>query len=242
MAFAARQQKQDSSSRYIDDRATIERAFRQFRDQRTKLQLRFEGVSEPFTATVLDVTDGNVLLEDIMPRAGLAHLRSGTPFSLAGRGQGTYMYVERVRSSKSDSERGVPYFWIELPKRVLYQQRRRSARVELPLRVKAQGARIRIVHGDIELLGDILDLSAGGVRAQFLGQQSTDLSTDQLLDNCILHIRNQLELHSQATVRHALLDRRNSVLNCGFELTEMHVTDRRRLEQYVESLAKQRRK
>ena len=239
MAFAARQQKQDGGSRYVKDRATIERAFRQFRDQRTKLQLRFDGAGEAFTATILDVTDDNVLLEDIVPRSGLSHLRNGTPFSLAGRGQGVYVYVERVRCTKSDSERGVPYFWIELPKSVLYQQRRKAARVELPLRVKAQGARIRIIHDDLELVGDLLDLSAGGVRAQFLGQQDSVLQTEQTLDSCILHIRDQLDLHSEATVRHVLLDRRNAVLNCGLELTKMHVTDRRRLEHYVQSLAKQ---
>ncbi len=242
MALAARQQKQDGSSRYVNDLNTIEAAFKQFRDQRTKLQLRFEGVSEVFSARILDVTNGNALLEDIVPRSGLEHLRSRNYFSLAARDQGVYMYVDRIRSHKSDSERGVPYFLIELPSSILYQQRRRNARIELPLRVKAQGARIRVAYGNLELVGDILDLSAGGVRAQFLGQRETSLQPEQVLDACVLHIRNQLELESQATVRHALLDRKNSVLSCGLELTEMHVTDRRRLEQYVESLAKQGKK
>lgn len=238
MTAAAEPAQQDTGSRYIADRATIAAAFKHFRDQRTKVKVRFDGVDERYTATILDLVDGNVLLEDIVPRSGLSHLRKGCNFSMAARGDGLYMYVDGVSSYKSDSERGIPYFWIRMPASVLYQQRRRTERVELPLRVKSQGARIRIITDETELLGDILDLSAGGVRAQFCGIEDQPIVSEQVLPTCVLHIRDQLELSSQAAVRHVQLDRRNSVLNCGLELTKMHVTDRRRLEQYVQSLAR----
>lgn len=238
MTAAADHVQQDSGSRYIVDRTTIEQAFRHFRDQRTKLKVRFDNIDEAYTATILDVVDDNVLLEDIVPRSGLKHLRAGNRFSLAARADGLYLYVDGISAYRSDSERGIPYFWIQLPASVLYQQRRRSRRVDLPMRVKSQGARIRITADGKELLGDILDLSAGGVRAQFCGVNEQVIKSNDVLGECVLHIRDQLDLTSQATVRHVMLDPRSSVLSCGLELSKMHVTDRRRLEQYVQSLAR----
>ncbi|MFK7912693.1 MAG: flagellar brake protein [Pseudomonadales bacterium] len=238
MTAAAKEAEQNTGSRYTTERATIEAAFKHFRDQRTKVKVRFDKIADSFTATILDVVDDNVLLEDIVPRNGLQHLRRGSSFSMAARGDGLYLYVDGIQAHRSDSERGIPYFWIKMPSSVLYQQRRKSKRIDLPMRVKSQGARIRIQIGNRELLGDILDLSAGGVRAQFCGQDEQPLTTNQVLSECVLHIRDQLDLSSQAIVRHAVLDARAGVLSCGLELDKMHVTDRRRLEQYVQSLAR----
>ena len=238
MTAAAEKSQQHTGSRYITDPATIESAFKHFRDQRTQVKVRFDGIDESFTATILDTAEGNVLLENIVPRSGLKLLRKGMVFSMAARDDGLYMYVDRNSAYKSDSERGIPYFWIQMPTSVLYQQRRKTNRVELPMRVKSQGARIRIVTSSGELLGDILDLSAGGVRAQFCGIDTAPIVADELLPICVLHIRDQLDLKSQAVVRHAIVDPRSSILNCGLELSTMHVTDRRRLEQYVQSLAR----
>lgn len=227
-------------SRYTDDARTIAAAFRHFRDQRTSLTLQFQGLSTPYQAKVLDVTDGVLLIEDIQPREGLQHLRTALPFSVAGRSQGMYLYANGIQCLSSEAERGIPYFRLALPESVLHQQRRKSPRVELPMTVKAQGARISIVRAGEELSGDILDLSAGGLRAQFFEQPVPSLASEERLDVCVLHIRDQLDLTSSATVRHVDHDPVSEQLSCGLELTEMSVTDRRRLEYFVQSLANRR--
>lgn len=229
------------SSRYLSDAEEISRVFRIFRDHRADLQLRFEDGRSVCTAKVLDLQKRSILLEDIQPRDGLALLRSGKSFALSGRVDGMYIHSVHNRVHKTESERGLPFFHVALPDSLLCQQRRRSARFRLPLRVAANGARIalfRRVGEDEPVEGHIIDISAGGCRAEFPAPLGPPLQNDELLDGCAISIPNLLELNAKGAVRHCSVDKQRQVTVCGIEFTEMHVTDRRRLEQFVQVIAK----
>jgi len=229
------------SSRYLTDPDEIIRVLKIFRDQRADLQIRFEQDIGVYTAKVLDLQKKVMLLEDLQPRNGTGQLRAHKPFALSGRVDGIYMHCVGNVAQKADSERGVPYFHVALPESLLYQQRRRAARFRLPLRVAANGGQVLLFRqdgNDIPLTGQIIDISAGGCRAEFAAVQTPPLQNDEILEGCAITVPNLLDLHSKGTVRHTSTDQKQQVTTCGIEFTEMHVTDRRRLEQFIQAIAK----
>jgi c-di-GMP-binding flagellar brake protein YcgR len=228
-------------SRYLTDADEVAQVFKVLRDQRAELQLRFDQEAQPYRGKVLDLKDGSILIEDIHPRDGMRLLREGRPFAIAARIDGLYVHATQNRAHKADSERSVPFFHIALPRSMLCQQRRRAARFRLPLRVAANGARVTLYPAAKDatpLSGSTIDISAGGCRAEFSNCRFRPIHDDDPLTGCALSIPNLLELEASAAIRHSSLDTRRHVFTCGIEFTEMDVTDRRRLEQFVQSLAR----
>ena len=223
-------------SGYISDVGEIANTLRAFRDQRTDLRLRLGNTADEILARLLDVSEREMLIEDIRPRAALSLLRARAQFSFAARMDGLYAFAEKVTVLSREEERGLPFFRIALPTNMLVQQRRRDARIRLPMRVTTRGASV-ILERDLPMLGRIVDISAGGLRAEF-AIQGTLPRRDEEVQSCKITIPNLLQLESTAVIRHVRMDVQRRLFECGIELTEMPVTDRRRLEQFVQSLSK----
>lgn len=224
-------------SRYLNQRGEIISCLKQLRDQRADLTLRVDGAEETYSCKLLDVSERDFLIEDIAPRSGLAAIREAKKFSISARTEGTFVYIEETRVKKWDQERGIPFFHLALPNKLLFQQRRRSARFRLPLRVSASGASITMFD-ESEVVGKIIDISAGGCRAEFELPSPWAVKADEQFDNCAITIPKLLEIHSEAVVRHYHENKHSKTLVCGIELTKMHVTDRRRLEHFIQTIAK----
>lgn len=230
-----------SQSRYLTDPEEVRQIFKLLRDQRAELQLRFDEAGAAFKAKVLDIQSHSVLVEDIQPREGMKLLRDGRSFSLSSRTDGMYVHSVLNRAHKADSERGVPFFHVALPKNLLVQQRRREMRYRLPLRVAIRGAEVILFPRGKDakpLTGRIIDISAGGCRAEFEGFKFRPIQEGDPLESCALNVPKLLELSTQGAIRHSSFDARRRLLTCGIEFTEMHVTDRRRLEQFIQSMAR----
>lgn len=226
-----------ADSRYLHDRSEIITCLKQLRDRRSTLAIRIDKAAETFHCKILDVSDESFLIEDIQPRSGIVALRKAKQLSLSSRAAGMYVFIEESKLLKMDSERGIPYFELKLPSKLLSQQRRRAARFRLPLRVSATGARITFFDKQ-EMSGRIIDISAGGCRAEFDLPAPWPVKTDDCFDNCAITIPKLLEIHGQAVVRHFHENKHSQKLVCGIELTKMHVTDRRRLEHFIQTIAK----
>lgn len=228
-------------TRYLNDPKEVAQVFKLLRDQRAELQLRFDEEDAVFTAKVLDLQGSTVLIEDLQPRDGMRLMQAGMPFALSVRTDGLYVHSAHNQAHKSDSERSVPFFHVALPKNLLWQQRRQTPRYRLPLRVTIGGAQLTLypVNRVIKpLIGSIVDLSAGGCRAEFSGFKFCPIRDGEPLDSCALQIPRFLELNTDAEVRHTSFDPQRRVLSCGIEFTEMHVTDRRRLEQFIQTMSR----
>jgi c-di-GMP-binding flagellar brake protein YcgR len=226
---------------YLKDPEEICRVLKELRDERTELQLGFDSDPTLYTARILDIVDNDLLIEDVQPRQGLKLFREDQTFTFSGRIHGQYVHSSDNRIKKIDSERGVPYFHVGLPQQMLYQQRRKTGRYNLPLRVATQGGSVRMFRhwdDDKALIGRIIDISAGGCRVVFKGPVKPLLSVGEEIDTCTINIPNLLELSSKAAIRHFNYDKKSRDLTCGIELTVMHVTDRRRLEQLIQTIAR----
>jgi c-di-GMP-binding flagellar brake protein YcgR len=226
-----------AGSRYLESQPDILRCLKRLRDERADLTLRIDRSSDHFRAKVLDVTDSEFLVEDITPREGIKMLQVGTTFSVSARARGLFAFIEDVRITQVDAERGLPFFHVNLPDRILCQQRRVAARYRLPLRVSADGATVTLFR-DTPMTGNLIDLSVGGCRAEFDAGPEMPFQNDEEVDVCAITISDFFELHGKAAIRHASYNKAKHKLVVGIELTEMHVTDRRRLEQFIQSIAK----
>lgn len=234
MAFASKEQ---NDSRYLSQPNDIKQCFKRLRDDRVELTLTMEDGGDRITCTVLDITPRSVLIEDIKPRNALTLLKKRPKFSLSARDQGVFAFIEKSQITGEGEERGLPYFHIDLPHQMLFQQRRRAARFRLPKRVTSQGAHITLT-GDRILNGRIIDISAGGCRASFdFELEAHALKINQVFDHCVIHLPPVLEVQAQGIIRHCHKQRTGATV-AGIELSEMRISDRRRLEQFIKSLSR----
>jgi len=235
----------DVFTAYLEKPTQIAGALKVLRNQAAKVRLTFEKESTPCTARILDVLENEWLLDDLQPRTALKHMTARCPFAFSSRASGVYLYSEHNQVSRIDEERGVPYFRLPLPARVLFQQRRQSARYRLPYR--AHGARAatvtlhRMMAGDKDhgstLEGRLLDVSAGGCRLAVPGPVHPQLTADEILRNIKIRIPGKFDLNANAVVRHAIYKKSSRKVFCELEFTGMDIVDRRRLGQLMQSLS-----
>lgn len=231
---ADRTKRESQDSRYLTGQDEIINCLKIMRDQRTELTLRLDEQGDTLSCRILDVAAGGFLVEDIRPRNALAVMRGKPRFSISARDQGTYAFMEDLRVTAAGEERGLPYFHVPLPRRVLFQQRRRAARFSLPMRVSTNGANATLFRAT-PMTGRLIDISVGGCRVAFEPPYDDSLELEETIAECCIALPPVLEIHSEVIVRHRH-KRKDHVLVCGLEMTKMHVTDRRRLEQFIQSL------
>jgi len=229
---------------YLKQPSEIGEALKTLRNQRVGLKLTFENDTTIYTARILDVLGDEFLIEDLQPRSGLKLMGARKRFAFSGRAHGLYLYSEANQVRRIDEDRGVPYFRIPLPSNALFQQRRRSARFDLALRTDSNPAKVTLFrtvttdrdHGHA-LEGHMLDISAGGCRLSVPGPVHPRLETGEVLESLCISIPSLFDISVQATIRHASYNKLTRKVICGMEFTAMHVTDRRRLEQFIQSLS-----
>lgn len=229
---------------YLSKPADISAALKTLRNQRIELKLTFENETNIYRARILDVLDGELLVEDLQPRSGLSLMTERRPFAFSARANGLYLYSETNRVSAVDEDRGVPYFRVPLPKKTLFQQRRSAARYQLPIRVSSNPAMVTLSRDVLTdkdhqaaVEGQMLDISAGGCRVAIPGPIHPPLNSDEVLSAVTIRVPSLFDLSAQATVRHASYNKLSRKVICGLEFTGMRVTDRRRLEQFIQSLS-----
>ena len=229
---------------YLKKPAEIGEALKTLRNQRIGLKLTFENDTTIYTARILDVLGDEFLIEDLQPRSGLKLMGTRRRFAFSGRAKGLYLYSEANQVRRIDEERGVPYFRIPLPRNALFQQRRRAARFDLALRTDSNPAIVTLFRTvkvdrdhDNVLESQMLDISAGGCRVAVPGPVHPPIEAGEVLESASIRIPGRFDISVQATVRHASYNKLTRKVICGMEFTAMHVTDRRRLEQFIQSLS-----
>jgi len=225
-------------SRYLNDRETVWRVFKEFRDRNDPVTLRFDAVDTVYTARVRDVDHRRVTLDAIVPRSGAILMDSGRTFLLAGRYDGGYVYasdIERVGTLSAEAGAAVQF---ELPAQLLWQQRRRGAHYPVPASLRAGRARITLTQGRQDLSGVIEDLSSSGCRATFAASGSELLTHHDTFDHVQLEIAGLLSIRVRVAIRHRTVDPQTGAVTCGLEFTKIASDDGARLEQFLRSLAR----
>jgi c-di-GMP-binding flagellar brake protein YcgR len=228
-----------AESRFLNTVKDIEQCFKTVRDECIPLTLTIDGTATRVTAKVLDVIKRGILVEDIRPREALSILRGRPKCSISIRANGSFIFAQEACISGEGEDQGLPYFHIPFPKEMVFQQRRRAARLKLPSRVSSAGAHITL-FGKEDYVGQIIDISAGGCRAVFPADAAAHLAPGVTIDQSAIYLTPRLELHSESVIRHCRTQQDGTIV-AGIELTQMQITDRRRLEKFIQSLKKKTR-
>jgi len=226
------------ASQYLHESSEIRRAMTALRDHCLPVKLQFLSADEEATARILDVTASHLLLEDVKPRDALQRLRDGEQFSLTARFDGVYARADDLRVVEVGDDYGVPYCVVALPTELLYQQRRRAERFAVTPSIAPRGASIALHHAERVLGGRIADISVGGCRAVFDVVSDPELGVGASIPRCDIDVPQQLAFTTRGAVRHVRLNKQTSQLECGVEFEGMRLADRRRLERFIELLAK----
>jgi c-di-GMP-binding flagellar brake protein YcgR len=225
-------------SRYLRDRESIWKVFRDFRDRRDVVTLRFESVDTAYTARVRDVDHRRVTLEGIHPRSGEVLMNSGRGFAVAGRSDGAYVYAPRNQSVGSFAAADGNAFMIDLPGELLWQQRRRAPRFPLPPSLRNGRTRIVLQAGRRECTGSLEDISVAGCRAVFGADVADLVAGADTFDDVAIEIAGLVSVRVRVAVRHRVTDSKTGAVTCGLEFVRVPAEDRARLEQFLRSLAK----
>ena len=222
-------------SRYLSTRDEVAQVFRFFRDHQSEIKFRFSDSAQSFTARVLDLENDQVLLQNIIPREGIDHLQRGKTFSITGRADGLFVYISDNRVVSGNEAIANPVancVRIALPTTVLYQQRRRSQRVHLPVQASNHRSHIRL--GNIApLYGRILDLSTDGAKIFIEPAKADSIRKDQRLEDCRIHVPNQLSIDVSYIVRYAHYNAAQHAMTCGLDVLEVSPNGQRELDAFV---------
>jgi c-di-GMP-binding flagellar brake protein YcgR len=236
-----------SFTQILKRKVEISRALLTLRNQSAGITLRFAGDPTRYSARILDVQHGELLLEDLTPRSGLRLMSAGRSFALYARAEGMYLHAQEIRNRLVDEERGVPFFRIPLPAMALFQQRRQATRYRLSLGGRAERVPVTI-HRDVMadrdhpavIDGRAVDISAGGCRLQLPGPLHPPLAADEVLTACIIRLPGAAPISACGTVRYADYNKASRIVACGLEFGAMALQDRRRLDRFLRMLARAR--
>lgn len=208
-------------SRYLSTREEVVQVFQLFRDQLSEIKLRFADIPQTYTARVLDLENDQVFLQNIVPRDGAQHLRGGCEFSISGRADGLFVYITENKILAQPQSQDAGFFRIAMPTSVLYQQRRRSQRVRVPVQANVHRSHVQI--GAINpIYARILDISEHGARIAIDPARPDSMRQHQRIEHCRIHVPNQLSVEVDFIVRHARYDANARTMTCGLEL--LHAT------------------
>ena len=218
--------------RYLNEPDDVTSVFRFFRDQQSEITLRFSDTKDPYSARVVDLEPEKVLLQNIIPNTGAELLARGVPFSISGRADGLFVYISDNKAFSEEADAGAGCYRIPLPHSVLYQQRRKSSRFRLPVKVGVHRSCIELT-AQPQCVGRLLDISAGGVRVVIDPAKQDALAIDDHFENCQLLIPNALDIRVSVAVRHTNYNPVGQRLACGLEFVGMSASDRDQLDQFL---------
>lgn len=228
---------QASRTDAVTDLDEIVSSLRMLRNHAAPLELRISGANGACTGSLFELGRAHFLLRDIRPAAQAAHLQPGARLAFAAHLDGVFIRGDDCPVVGMETAGGLPCYRIGLPRQLLRHQRRRHARLSVPLRVSPHDGVIHMVRAAAEPInGRILDISLGGCRAVFSGTPVPPLASNEALQACELRVTPTLRLTAGGVVRHNSWDDQRRITTVGVEFAGIALNDLRRLENYVQQL------
>jgi len=160
----------------LTDRIRIFGLINRLLKEKALLGVFIKGGEQQYNSMLLDASlDGNyVVFDELKPNAGHELLSHKRICRISGQSQGISLEFE-AQIKKIGNRDNIAFYVASLPSIANYQQRRASVRVQLsaatPLSVK-----LRMKNGNIELRGELRDISAGGLSIRFHDELSNDIN------------------------------------------------------------------
>jgi c-di-GMP-binding flagellar brake protein YcgR len=207
------------------------------------LIITFTERSQRFQTFLVDVNhkDSTMALDEMIPRDGEKYLLAGEPFRVEGFHDGIRIAWDchGLMTVVDNQENGRSYRG-DMPKEVLYHQRRNAFRAALKLTALV----------DVELAGDklnkllkgkLLDISATGCKLRFDGDHSEVLQLGQIYERYTAHLPFG-KLTTAVELRHLHYEESLGITFAGVRFHNINAQTLRNVENFVFQLQREARR
>lgn len=185
-------------SEQITDPARLVPLLDQLAKRHVALTVQVPGHTELFTSYIVDVDRQYVLLDELLPSSGHQLLLAERSLQVMGKLDGIEISCTTTLERVDEQDKVLTYY-MNLPKRIEYRQRRLAYRVHIPM---AKTLRVIIDHRDGTVHEGVLhDLSHGGAGMIFPADNIT--VEHGLLHECAIEFPDEEWLYCTVELRYS---------------------------------------
>lgn len=208
-------------------------------NRRNLVTVRLPRCKEAFTSSILklDRRAGMLILDELSPQEGHELLMQRKELQIDTRHHGVEVGFKTTLAGASQ-EGGIALYRVPIPRTLQYNQRREHYRAEvgvvLPIPIILEGVKGQAFHGQL------IDISVGGIGAQFQDASEEDLADGARFAVCEIELppgqrlRTGLEI---CFVSRALVSRQ---LRIGGRFIELNRADQHTIAKFIASLERER--
>lgn len=210
--------------------------------QHIPLRITFNRQGQQFQSFVVEIDEakGLIALDEFIPREAERLLEQGQSFRVDSFHEGikvTWQIDRPVEFSELD---GTRCYWIGLPAELTYHQRRNAYRVKLLL---TQPATAELSQGSsqIQLRGQLIDLSATGCKLRFPGNVTHLLQPGQQVQSFTAELPIGA-INTPVTIRHVACTERMEFSDVGVCFNSLTGAAQRQIERFIYQLQRENRR
>lgn len=210
--------------------------------QHIPLRITFNRQGQQFQSFVVEIDEakGLIALDEFIPREAERLLEQGQSFRVDSFHEGikvTWQIDRPVEFSELD---GTRCYWIGLPAELTYHQRRNAYRVKLLL---TQPATAELSQGSsqIQLRGQLIDLSATGCKLRFPGNVTHLLQPGQQVQSFTAELPIGA-ISTPVTIRHVACTERMEFSDVGVCFNSLTGAAQRQIERFIYQLQRENRR
>lgn len=207
----------------------------------TPLIIRFLGQQSSFQSYLIEINSeyGLIALDELIPKEGEQHMKNGLPFRVEAFHEGVRILWENAHPVQEGELDNLPCHWLAIPDEIYHYQRRTAYRASLLGRNVA--AQLSDPRRNLELDGDLVDISANGCRLRVPGNLQEHLQSGVVYEN----LRAQLPFGSMiipVELRYIKHDETQNRTFCGFRFHRIEGLLQRDLTRFITQLQRELRR
>ena len=210
--------------------------------QHIPLRITFNRQGQQFQSFVVEIDEakGLIALDEFIPREAERLLEQGQSFRVDSFHEGikvTWQIDRPVEFSELDGNR---CYWIGLPTELTYHQRRNAYRVKLLL-TRPATAELSQGNSQIQLRGQLIDLSATGCKLRFPGNVTHLLQPGQQVQSFTAELPIGA-INTPVTIRHVACPDRLEYSDVGVCFDNLSGAAQRQVERFIYQLQRENRR
>ncbi|KTS97097.1 pilus assembly protein PilZ [Pseudomonas oryzihabitans] len=208
----------------------------------TPLRITFVRQNQQFQSFVvaIDEAKGLIALDEFIPREAERLLEQGQPFRVDSLHEGILVSWQIDRPVQFSELDGHRCYWVGLPAELTYHQRRNAFRVKLLLNRPATAELLQDIR-QIQLRGQLIDLSATGCKLRFPGNVTHLLQPGQLVQSFTAELPMGA-ITTAVNIRHVTCLDRLEQSDVGVSFHNLNGAAQRQIERFVYQLQRENRR
>ena len=180
----------------------------------------------------IDADHHTITIDELNPKEGHALLVSAGRVRLQALIEGVELNFS-TDLKQAGSENGIAYYQLIFPQSIRYLQRRSSFRVTVSA---ARQITVEISLGEKSYIGELSDISAGGMCIRFPRKKTLDLEHATEEVQCWIKLPGKGEIRCAFKVCHSSLHQASDSLHIGGRFENLDKLQRRTIERFVVEL------